>query len=90
MNFTLDAGGYFLCRRRAQPARKRAGRTSGTLWVSDNSCGVTRIDRTGSRPIGAMGGNPNGLAMAKDGSLFVANVIDGALYRLRRDGLAKP
>ena len=60
---------------------------SGTLWVSDNRCGVTRIDRDGRQTrIGRMGGNPNGLAMTKDGSLLVANVIDGALYRLRRDG----
>jgi sugar lactone lactonase YvrE len=62
----------------------------GTLWVSDNRCGVTRIDRDGGQcRIGRMGGNPNGLAMDDAGNLLVANVIDGALYRLQRDGAAE-
>jgi len=87
MSFTLAPGDIsYVGDGLSRPESVLAER-DGTLWVSDNRCGVTRIDPDGSQSrVGAMGGNPNGLAMAADGSLFVANVIDGALYRLRRDG----
>lgn len=87
MNFTLTPADIsYVADGLSRPESVLAER-SGTLWVSDNRCGVTRIDITGQQTrIGRMGGNPNGLAMAKDGSLFVANVIDGALYRLQRNG----
>jgi sugar lactone lactonase YvrE len=59
----------------------------GTLWCSDNRGGVTRIDPAGRQTtIGTMGGAPNGLALERGGSLLVANIDDGALYRLYRDG----
>ncbi|MCP5420761.1 MAG: SMP-30/gluconolactonase/LRE family protein [Gammaproteobacteria bacterium] len=59
----------------------------GTLWVSDKRGGVTRIDRDGNQNLlGRMGGEPNGLAMDKDGNLWVANLADGRLYKLYRDG----
>src|SRR5438105_1748048 len=59
----------------------------GTLWVSDGRGGVTRINPDGSQQfIGGMGGEPNGLAMAADGSLYVANIGTGTIQRLRPDG----
>jgi sugar lactone lactonase YvrE len=59
----------------------------GTLLVSDNRGGVTRIGADGGQSlIGAMGGDPNGLAMDRDGTLYVANIGDGKLHRLQQDG----
>jgi gluconolactonase len=44
---------------------------NGTLWVSDGRGGVTRIDPDGQQTfLGGLGGEPNGLAMADDGSIL--------------------
>jgi gluconolactonase len=60
---------------------------NGTLWCSDNRGGVTRIDAAGRQTvIGKMGGAPNGLALERGGAILVANIDDGALYRLHPDG----
>lgn len=62
-------------------------RPDGTLFVSDNRGGVTRIATDGSQSlIGAMGGDPNGLAMDRKGTIFVANIGDGRLHSLDQDG----
>ncbi|NJN48418.1 MAG: hypothetical protein HC808_20345 [Candidatus Competibacteraceae bacterium] len=59
----------------------------GTLWVSDKRGGVTRIDAGGGQSVlGRIGGEPNGLAMDRQGNLWVANLADGCLYKLYRDG----
>ena len=59
----------------------------GTLWISDDRAAVTRIWPDGTQDlIGSMGGAPNGLAMAADGTIYVANIGHGAFYRLHRDG----
>jgi len=59
----------------------------GTLLCSDNRGGVTRIAADGSQSmVGRMGGAPNGLALERGGTILVANIDDGALYRLHRDG----
>jgi gluconolactonase len=59
----------------------------GTLWISDDRAAVTCIRPDGSQQrIGSMGGAPNGLAMAADGTLYVANIGHGVFYRLARDG----
>lgn len=59
----------------------------GTLWVSDNRGGATRIDPSGTQTlVGEMGGDPNGLAMDIAGDLYIANIGDGNVYKLRRDG----
>jgi len=59
----------------------------GTLWASDSRGGVTRIDPDGRQTtIGTIAGLPNGLALEKGGSLLIANIEDGKLYRLHRDG----
>lgn len=59
----------------------------GTLWVSDDRGGATRIGRDGSQStIGSIPGLPNGLALDADGSLLVAEIDHGKFYRLQRDG----
>jgi sugar lactone lactonase YvrE len=59
----------------------------GTLWVSDSQAAVTRIDPDGTQTqIGQMGGEPNGLAMDRQGNLYVANFGDGKFYKLYPDG----
>src|SRR5436305_2547035 len=61
--------------------------SNGTLWTSDGRGGVTRINPDGSQQfIGGLGGNePNGLAMADDDSLIVANLGLGKVQRLYPD-----
>jgi len=60
----------------------------GTLWISDKRGGVTRIDPGGAQTVlGGIEGEPNGLAMDRQGNLWVANLADGCLYKLYRDGL---
>lgn len=59
----------------------------GTLWVSDGRGGITRIHADGSQEfLGGLGGEPNGLAMADDGSILVANIGTGTLQKLHPDG----
>jgi sugar lactone lactonase YvrE len=59
----------------------------GTLWVSSNQSAVTRIAPDGTQtPVGQTGGESNGLALDKDGNLYIANIGDGNLYKLYRDG----
>ena len=59
----------------------------GTLWISDNRGGVTRRTADGAQTIiGRIGGDPNGLAMDRQGCLHIANIGDGKLYRLQPDG----
>ena len=60
---------------------------NGTLWVSDGRGGVTRIDPDGKQTfLDGLGGEPNGLAMADDGSIFVANIGIGIIQKLYPDG----
>ena len=59
----------------------------GTLWASDNRGGVTRIEPGGRQTvIGSIPGAPNGLAIERQGSILIANIGDGKVYRLFRDG----
>jgi gluconolactonase len=60
---------------------------NGTLWVSDGRGGITRIDPDGNQQfIGGLGGEPNGLAMASDGSIYVANIGTGTIQKVHPDG----
>lgn len=60
---------------------------NGTLWVSDGRGGVTRIAPDGQQQfLGGLGGEPNGLAMADDGSIYVANIGLGGIQKLHPDG----
>jgi sugar lactone lactonase YvrE len=59
----------------------------GTLWASDGRGGVTRINPDGTEQfLGGLGGEPNGLALADDGSLLVANIVVGTIQRIYPDG----
>ena len=59
----------------------------GTLWCSDDRGGVTRIDPQGRQSvIGTIAGLPNGFAIERGGSFLIANIDDGKVYRLHRDG----
>jgi sugar lactone lactonase YvrE len=61
----------------------------GTLWASDDRGGVTRIDPDGRRTtLGTIGGLPNGLAIEPGGTFLIANIDDGKVYRLFRNGNA--
>ncbi len=62
-------------------------RPDGTLWVSDGRGGVTRLDPDGQQHfLGGLGGEPNGLAMADDGSILVANIGVGTIQKRHPDG----
>ena len=55
----------------------------GTLWVSDGRGGVTRIDANGNQQFfEGLGGEPNGLALADDGTFYVANIGTGTIQKL--------
>jgi len=59
----------------------------GTLLVSDGRGGITRISPDGSqRFLGGLGGEPNGIAMADDGSILVANIGTGTIQKMYPDG----
>lgn len=60
---------------------------NGTLWVSDGRGGLTRIDPDGQQHFfGGLGGEPNGLAMADDGTIYVANIGTGTIQKFHPDG----
>ncbi len=59
----------------------------GTLWASDSRGIVLRIDPNGEQTVlGDAGHEPNGLAMDREGNLYNANIGDGKIYKLYRDG----
>jgi gluconolactonase len=59
----------------------------GTLWISDNRSAVVRLDPDGRQTrIGNVGGDPNGLAMDREGNIYIANVTTGKVDKLFRDG----
>src|SRR5690242_19591054 len=59
----------------------------GTLLTSDGRGGVTRIAPDGTQMrLGEVGGEPNGLALAPDGSIYIANIALGVVHRLFPDG----
>ncbi len=60
---------------------------NGALWTSDGRGGVTHINPDGTQQfLSGLGGEPNGLAMADDGSLLVANIGVGTIQKLYPDG----
>ncbi|HEU5377072.1 MAG TPA: SMP-30/gluconolactonase/LRE family protein [Ktedonobacteraceae bacterium] len=63
----------------------------GTLWTSDGRGGVTRINPDGTQQFidGLGGSEPNGLALADDGSLIIANLGMGKVQTLYPDGSVK-
>jgi sugar lactone lactonase YvrE len=62
-------------------------RPDGTLWISDNRGGVTRLAPDGTQTrLGKLDGDPNGIALERDGSLLIANISAARLDRLHPDG----
>lgn len=63
----------------------------GTLWISDSSGGVTRMtsDGTETKVGSEIGGEANGLAMDKEGNLYISNIGDGKFYKMSRNGKAE-
>ncbi|MGK4005298.1 SMP-30/gluconolactonase/LRE family protein [Sorangium sp. So ce1036] len=63
----------------------------GTLWASDARGIATRIDPGGAQArLGPeVGGEPNGMAMDRQGNLIVATMSGGKVHRLYRDGRAE-
>ena len=60
---------------------------NGVLWTSDNRGGVTRIDPDGSiQTIGKIGGDTNGLAMDREGNLYLAHIEHGKVYKMDKEG----
>jgi sugar lactone lactonase YvrE len=60
---------------------------NGTLWISDDRCGVTRLDPSGKQErIGRISGTPNGIALEPSGQLLIADIGTGAIHRLSRSG----
>jgi sugar lactone lactonase YvrE len=60
---------------------------NGTLWISDNRGGVTRLDPSGAQQtIGRISGTPNGIALEPSGQLLIADIGAGAIHRLWRSG----
>ena len=59
----------------------------GTLWISDNRGSATHIAPDGTqRLVGTLGGKPNGMTLASDGTLLLANIAHRKFYRLFPDG----
>jgi len=59
----------------------------GTLWISDDRGGVTRLDPSGTQTIvGHIPGTPNGIALEPSGQLLIADIGAGAVHRLARSG----
>jgi gluconolactonase len=87
MKFRLRAQDFrFVGQGLSRPECVLAG-ADGTLWVSDNRASVMRIAPDGSqRLLGPATGLPNGLAMDRNGVLYIADIGAGALYRLFPDG----
>ncbi|MGK9264226.1 SMP-30/gluconolactonase/LRE family protein [Sinorhizobium meliloti] len=78
----IDLIGYDLARPECILAMR-----GGTLIVTDKRAGVSVIHQDGSqRRVGSIEGVPNGIALDRDGTLLVAEIENGALYRLSPDG----
>jgi sugar lactone lactonase YvrE len=59
----------------------------GTLWCSDDRGGVARIGADGRHTVlGKVPGLPNGIALEAGGAILIANIGEGKLERLHRDG----
>ena len=59
----------------------------GTLFCSDNRGGVTRIAPGGKQDLlGHVAGEPNGISLDPHGNIFIANIHEGVIQKIRPDG----
>ena len=80
----------YVHRPRSSPPRSVLAQPNGTLWISDGRGGVTRVDLNGDQQSsGRTRGEPNGLAMAEDGTIYVANIGTGTIQKMHPDGRAE-
>ena len=86
-NFRLDAGDFGVYGSDLSRPECVLAEADGTVWVSDDRAAVTRIAPDGKQTlIGSMRAAPNGLAMDREGTIFIANIDDSKVYRLHKDG----
>ena len=86
-NFRLSAGDFGVYGSDLSRPECVLAEADGTVWVSDDRGAVTRIAPDGKQTlIGSMRAAPNGLAMDRAGTIFIANIDDSKVYRLHRDG----
>lgn len=90
LSFTMDPADFRYTGTNLSRPESVLAQPDGTLWASDNRGGVTRISPDGSETtIGSIGGDPNGLAMDREGNLYIANIGDGKVYKMTQDGQAE-
>ncbi|MBW8638718.1 SMP-30/gluconolactonase/LRE family protein [Hoeflea sp. WL0058] len=88
--FTLDAKDFSFAGADLSRPECIVAERDGTLWVSDNRGAITRIIPDGQQQrLGRMGGKPNGMTMAGDGSFLMANIALRRFYRVSRNGEEK-
>ena len=86
-NFRLSAGDFGVYGSDLSRPECVLAEADGTVWVSDDRGAVTRIAPDGKQTlIGSMRAAPNGLAMDREGTIFIANIDDSKVYRLHKDG----
>lgn len=86
-NFSLDPADITLTGTDLSRPECVLAQPDGTLWIADDRGGVTRLDPDGTQTlIGSIPGLPNGLALERSGSLLIAEIEHGLLYRLFPDG----
>ena len=62
----------------------------GMIWASDRRGLASRISPEGGQQLfGRAGGTPNGLAMDRDGTLYVADIENGCLLSVDREGIER-
>jgi gluconolactonase len=62
----------------------------GTIWASDSRALASRISPEGRQQLfGRARGTPNGLAMDRDGTLYVADIENGCLLSVDRKGVER-
>ena len=86
-NFTLKLDELQFVGRDLNRPESVIAEKDGTLWVSDTRGIATRINPDGTQKLlGDVGHEPNGLAMDTEGNLYSANIGDGNVYKMYRDG----
>jgi len=86
-DFTLDVTNLNFTGQNLSRPESVLAEKDGTLWTSDNRGGVTRIDPDGTETtLGDIPEDPNGLAMDTQGNLYIANIGDGKIYKMSKDG----
>lgn len=88
--FTLDLSRIEVVGRELVRPECVIAERDGTLWTSDARGIATRIAPGGAQELlGPAIGEPNGMAMDRQGNLIVAALSGGKVYKLYRDGRAE-